>query len=90
MSYASYIPLIPLLPLASFLLLSFLGKKQLKSFSGVIGTVCGDDCSDGYHGTPDVCQRFPDMGYQYRRTVYHGYIIVICHWNFDGGLGQQQ
>ena len=38
MSYASYIPLIPLLPLAGFLLLSFFGKKQFKSFSGLIGT----------------------------------------------------
>jgi len=38
MSYASYIPLIPLLPLAGFLLLSFFGKKQFKSLSGIIGT----------------------------------------------------
>jgi NADH-quinone oxidoreductase subunit L len=39
MTYASYIPLIPLLPLAGFLLLSFFGKKQLKSFSGIVATV---------------------------------------------------
>ncbi len=38
MSYASYIPWIPLLPLAGFLLLSFFGKKQFKTFSGIIGT----------------------------------------------------
>ncbi len=38
MSYASYIPLIPLLPLAGFLLLSFFGKKQFKSFSGIVAT----------------------------------------------------
>ncbi|MEO7312513.1 MAG: NADH-quinone oxidoreductase subunit L [Chitinophagaceae bacterium] len=39
MNYASYIPLIPILPLAGFLLLALFGKKQFKSFSGIIGTI---------------------------------------------------
>ncbi len=38
MNYAVYIPLIPLLPLAGFVLISWLGKRYFRSFSGILGT----------------------------------------------------
>jgi NADH-quinone oxidoreductase subunit L len=39
MNYSSYIAWIPLLPLASFVLLGLFGRKYLKNFSCIVGTV---------------------------------------------------
>src|SRR5512145_9139 len=39
MNYASYIALIPLLPLASFVLLGLFGRKLLKNYAGLIGSL---------------------------------------------------